>query len=169
MPTRVVPFERPSPTRNSRCHFSRVSGLNGRRLAAQRLRQSVPRVFHRITLDLLPAGKPGAAHLSALDNAQLLPQEQDLPVLVTVVQAADGEHIQKEGPHEEHASNHLGYLQDCGLVVADQNIRHSIYRLSDDGIDRLLNLADIVLADIACGVSECTRYNEPKTARTSNQ
>jgi len=65
------------------------------------------------------------------------------------------------GLSQSNASNHLGYLRDCGLVVADQDGRYSIYRLSDDRVRQLLELADIVLADVARGVYECTRYNEP--------
>ncbi len=73
------------------------------------------------------------------------------------------------GLSQSNASNHLGCLRDCGLVVADQNGRYSIYHLSDDRIDQLLELADIVLADVARGVYECTRYESPKTDEASSQ
>src|SRR5258708_35551473 len=65
------------------------------------------------------------------------------------------------GLSQSNASNHLGCLRDCGLVVADQYGRYSIYRLSDDRVGQLLELTDIVLADVACGVYECTHYEEP--------
>lgn len=64
------------------------------------------------------------------------------------------------GLSQSNASNHLGCLRDCGLVTADQDGRYSIYRLSDDRIGQLLELADVVLADVARGVYECTRYGE---------
>ena len=67
------------------------------------------------------------------------------------------------GLSQSNASNHLGCLRDCGLVVADQEGRYSIYRLSDDRVGQLLELADFVLADVARGVYECTRYDEPET------
>src|SRR5260221_10543025 len=62
------------------------------------------------------------------------------------------------GLSQSNTSNHLACLRDCGLVVADQKGRYSLYRLSDDRIGKLLELADIVLADVARGVYECTRY-----------
>ena len=73
------------------------------------------------------------------------------------------------GLSQSNASNHLGCLRDCGLVVADQEGRYSLYRLSDDRVGQLLELADIVLADVARGVYECTRYEEPKTVSISVQ
>src|SRR5260221_7192602 len=73
------------------------------------------------------------------------------------------------GLSQSNASNHLGCLRDCGLVVADQDGRYSIYRLSDDRVGQLLELADIVLADVARGVYECTRYDEKKSDLTTNQ
>lgn len=72
------------------------------------------------------------------------------------------------GLSQSNASNHLGCLRDCGLVVADANGRYSIYRLSDDRIGQLLGLADIVLADVARGVYECTRYDAPKSDEASH-
>ena len=70
------------------------------------------------------------------------------------------------GLTQSNTSNHLGCLRDCGLVVADQEGRYSLYRLSDDRVGQLLELADIVLADVARGVYECTRYEELKTSQT---
>ena len=41
--------------------------------------------------------------------------------------------------------------------------RYVHYQLSDKRVARLLNLADELLADVAKGVYECTRYNaEPR-------
>jgi len=73
------------------------------------------------------------------------------------------------GLSQPNASNHLGCLRDCGLVIADQDGRYSIYRLSDDRIGQLLELADIVLADVARGVYECTRYDASVLAEPSKQ
>ncbi len=67
------------------------------------------------------------------------------------------------GLSQSNVSNHLGCLRDCGLVVADQDGRYTIYHLSDDRVDQLLQLADIILADVARGVYECTRYTIPET------
>ena len=75
------------------------------------------------------------------------------PLTVSAIVAATG-------LSQSNASNHLGCLRDCGLVVADQDGRYSIYRLSDDRVGQLLALADSVLADVARGVYECKRYEE---------
>ena len=70
-----------------------------------------------------------------------------------------GEIIEVTGLSQSNTSNHLGCLRDCGLVVAEQNGRYVSYHLSDDRVGDLLALADSLLADVARGVYECTRYN----------
>lgn len=62
---------------------------------------------------------------------------------------------------QPNASNHLGCLRDCGLVVAEQEGRYVTYRLSDERVGELLALAEALLADVARGVYECTRYTAP--------
>lgn len=62
------------------------------------------------------------------------------------------------GLSQSNVSNHLGCLRDCGLVTSEQNGRFVKYRLSDDRVADLLGLADTLLADVARGVYECTRY-----------
>ncbi len=59
---------------------------------------------------------------------------------------------------QSNVSNHLGCLRDCGLVVAEHHGRFTRYRLSDRRVAALLRLADELLADVARGVYECTRY-----------
>jgi ArsR family transcriptional regulator, cadmium/lead-responsive transcriptional repressor len=68
------------------------------------------------------------------------------------------------GLSQSNASNHLACLRDCGLVVATQRGRFVTYQLSDPRIETLLSLADEVLADVARGVYECTRYTTPEPA-----
>ena len=60
---------------------------------------------------------------------------------------------------QSNVSNHLACLRDCGLVVTEQEGRFVYYQLSDKRVRKLLNLADELLADVAKGVYECTRYN----------
>lgn len=67
--------------------------------------------------------------------------------------------VQATGLSQSNASNHLACLRECGLVTAEQNWRYVIYRLSDDRVAELLNLAEALLADVARGVYMCTRYN----------
>jgi DNA-binding transcriptional ArsR family regulator len=67
--------------------------------------------------------------------------------------------VQATGLTQSNVSNHLGCLRDCGLVVATQQGRFVYYELSDERVRQLLRLADELLADVAKGVYECTRYN----------
>ena len=69
--------------------------------------------------------------------------------------------VDATGLSQSNASNHLGCLRDCGLVVAEQEGRYVTYHLSDDRVGELLDLAETLLADVARGVYECTRYNVP--------
>ena len=71
--------------------------------------------------------------------------------------------IEATGLTQSNASNHLGCLRDCGLVVSEQDGRYVIYRLSDDRVGDILSLAEALLADVALGVYECTRYNTPQS------
>jgi DNA-binding transcriptional ArsR family regulator len=67
--------------------------------------------------------------------------------------------VQETGLSQSNASNHLACLRDCGLVVSEQNWRYVTYHLSDDRVGDLLALSETLLADVAQGVYECTRYN----------
>ena len=71
--------------------------------------------------------------------------------------------VEATGLSQPNVSNHLGCLRDCGLVVAEQEGRYVTYHLSDDRVGELLSLAEALLADVARGVYECTRYNIPRT------
>jgi DNA-binding transcriptional ArsR family regulator len=46
-----------------------------------------------------------------------------------------------------------------GLVSRRQKGRYVTYRLSDERVEALLQLADDLLAEVARGVYECVRYN----------
>jgi ArsR family transcriptional regulator, cadmium/lead-responsive transcriptional repressor len=67
--------------------------------------------------------------------------------------------VETTGLSQSNVSNHLGCLRDCGLVTAEQKGRFVYYELSDKRVGQLLLLADELLADVAKGVYECTRYN----------
>jgi DNA-binding transcriptional ArsR family regulator len=66
--------------------------------------------------------------------------------------------VEATGLTQSNVSNHLACLRDCGLVIAEQQGRFVYYSLSDDRVAKLLLLADELLADVAKGVYECTRY-----------
>src|SRR5262245_33950925 len=70
-----------------------------------------------------------------------------------------GEIVTATSLSQSNVSNHLGCLRDCGLVLAEQDGRYVTYHLSDDRVGDLLALAESLLADVARGVYECTRYN----------
>jgi len=69
--------------------------------------------------------------------------------------------VQSTGLTQPNVSNHLSCLRDCGLVSLRQQGRFAYYSLSDDRVAQLLSLADELLADVARGVYECTRYTVP--------
>ena len=64
---------------------------------------------------------------------------------------------------QPNVSNHLSCLKDCGLVMREQQGRNVYYRLSDDRVRVLLECADELLADVAKGIYECTRYEGSQT------
>lgn len=66
---------------------------------------------------------------------------------------------------QSNVSNHLGCLRNCGLVTAEQSGRYVYYRLSDKRVRQLLSIVDELLADVAKGVYECTRYKIPKESK----
>jgi DNA-binding transcriptional ArsR family regulator len=70
-----------------------------------------------------------------------------------------GEIVEATGLTQSNVSNHLSCLRDCGLVTAEQQGRFVSYQLSDERVGQLLTLADELLADVAKGVYECTRFN----------
>jgi ArsR family transcriptional regulator, cadmium/lead-responsive transcriptional repressor len=66
--------------------------------------------------------------------------------------------VQATGLSQSNVSNHLSCLHDCGLVTRDQKGRYVEYRLSDIRVQAMLKTAEELLADVARGVYECTRY-----------
>lgn len=79
---------------------------------------------------------------------------------------AVSEIVEATGLSQSNVSNHLGCLRDCGLVASERQGRFVYYELSDKRVGQLLILADELLADVAKGVYECTRYN-PKESKNS--
>jgi len=66
-----------------------------------------------------------------------------------------GEIVAATGLSQPNASNHLRCLSDCCLVASEQRGRFVQYRLSDPSIDRLLAMADEVLAGAEQGLNDC--------------
>lgn len=64
------------------------------------------------------------------------------------------------GLSQPNVSNHLGCLRECNLVTTQQQGKYVVYSLSDERVGQLLSLAENLLADVAHGVYQCTRYNK---------
>ncbi len=62
------------------------------------------------------------------------------------------------GLTQPNVSSHLACLRDCGLVDSEQAGKFVVYRLSDPRIHQMIDLAGSLVADVARGVYECTRY-----------
>ena len=73
-----------------------------------------------------------------------------------------GEIATATGLTQSNTSNHLNCLMDCGLITRNQQGRFVYYQLSDKRVATLLNLADELLAEVAQGIYECTRYQPMK-------
>jgi DNA-binding transcriptional ArsR family regulator len=69
-----------------------------------------------------------------------------------------GDIVAATGLSQPNVSNHLGCLRDCDLVATRQQGRFVQYQLADERVAQFLRLADELLADVAHGVYECTRY-----------
>ncbi len=70
--------------------------------------------------------------------------------------------VDKTELSQSNVSNHLSCLRECGLVANEQQGRYVTYRLSDDRVGVLIEVAESLLADVARGMYECTRYNTPQ-------
>lgn len=69
-----------------------------------------------------------------------------------------GDIVVATGLSQSNVSNHLACLKDCGLVRSTRRGRNVFYEISDPRVVELLELAREVLADVAQGVFDCTRY-----------
>ncbi len=74
-----------------------------------------------------------------------------------------GEIVEQTRLSQSNVSNHLACLGDCGLGAAEWRCIFVSYRLSDPRVNELLTLAETLLADVARGVYECTRYGVEET------
>lgn len=77
--------------------------------------------------------------------------------------------VDATGLSQSNASNHLRCLRECGLVASTQENRYVRYQLSDQRVATFLHLADELLADVAKGVYECTRYARTEKHQTETR
>lgn len=66
--------------------------------------------------------------------------------------------VEITGLTQPNVSNHLACLRECGLVQREQKGKFIYYELSDERISALMELGDGLVADLAKGFYECTRY-----------
>ena len=74
-----------------------------------------------------------------------------------------GEVVSATGLAQSSVSAHLACLYECGLVSRRQQGKFVYYNLSDERVEALLRVGDQLLADVARGIYECTRYEAPGT------
>lgn len=74
-----------------------------------------------------------------------------------------GELVEITGLSQSNTSNHLSCLADCGLIKRTPKGKFAEYSLSDARVEKLIQVAEELLAEVALGVFECTRYT-PKEA-----
>lgn len=72
-----------------------------------------------------------------------------------------GEIVEETELGQPNVSNHLRCLADCGLVISERDGRYVRYELSDARVAELIGLAEELLAEVARGVYDCTRYEAP--------
>ena len=70
-----------------------------------------------------------------------------------------GEIVEATALGQSNVSNHLSCLKGCGLVVSERRGRHVYYALSDGRLEAILSLSEEILAKVAQGVYDCTRYD----------
>jgi DNA-binding transcriptional ArsR family regulator len=66
--------------------------------------------------------------------------------------------VEATGLTQSNASNHLGCLLGCGLVLREQRGRFVYYSLSDSRVVDLLELSDTLLAGVAREIESCRGY-----------
>ena len=67
--------------------------------------------------------------------------------------------VSATGRAQSSVSTHLACLYECGLVSREQRGKFVYYSISDERVEEILHRADGLLADVAKGVYECTRYD----------
>ena len=92
----------------------------------------------------------GFADMSRL---MILEALRDGPLTVSAI-------VARTGLSQSNVSKHLACLRDCGLVTCSHQGLYTSYHLSAGRVDALLGMADELLADVARGIYECTRYEK---------
>ena len=70
-----------------------------------------------------------------------------------------GELVERLGQSQPKVSNHLACLRWCGFVKRERRHPHVFYRVADDRVLQVLDLARALLADNAEHVASCRRVD----------
>jgi ArsR family transcriptional regulator, cadmium/lead-responsive transcriptional repressor len=70
-----------------------------------------------------------------------------------------GELVERLGQSQPKVSNHLACLRWCGFVERERRHPHVFYRVADDRVLQVLELARALLADNAEHVASCRRVD----------
>jgi ArsR family transcriptional regulator, cadmium/lead-responsive transcriptional repressor len=70
-----------------------------------------------------------------------------------------GELVERLGESQPKVSNHLACLRWCGFVERERHHPHVFYRVADDRVLKVLELARALLADNAEHVASCRRVD----------
>jgi ArsR family transcriptional regulator, cadmium/lead-responsive transcriptional repressor len=73
--------------------------------------------------------------------------------------------VEALGIQQGRVSSHLACLKWCGFVATRRDGKFIYYRVTDDRLRDLMNLARGLLADNAGEVASCLRLNEEATPR----
>jgi DNA-binding transcriptional ArsR family regulator len=79
-----------------------------------------------------------------------------LDLLAEEGELAVGELVERLGQPQATVSTHLGCLRWCGFVATRREQRAVIYRIADERVRALIELAHALLADNAEHVAACT-------------
>ncbi|KPV44068.1 ArsR family transcriptional regulator [Alicyclobacillus ferrooxydans] len=68
-----------------------------------------------------------------------------------------GELVEAVGVSQGQVSNHLACLKWCGYVSSRQEGKYVLYRVTDERVRTIMQLAKGIVADNAAHISNCTR------------
>ena len=77
--------------------------------------------------------------------------------------------VRATGLSQPNVSSHLSCLRDCGLITTQQRGQYVVCQLSDPRVNEILDVASSLLADVAKGVYECTRYANDEELPVTNR
>lgn len=75
-----------------------------------------------------------------------------------------GEIVGETDLSQPNVSKHLACLRECGLVHAERDGRFVRYALSHPNVERILNVAEGLVAEVGGNIASCPTYGERRRA-----